>query len=116
MYVHAIDAVAQYASISYEKGLGGKLLDEETQDIGRSGEIEALDRLTMCLVNLARSAEAANHVDRYFATYQRDLRLGTTRRIHKRIEKALTRNVKGTMLVQAAKQCFALARQKSTGQ
>lgn len=91
MYVQAIEAAAQYVSISYEKGLVGKLLDEEAQDVGRSGEIEALDRLTMCLVKLGRSAEAASHVDRYFATYRRDLQLSAAQRIGKRIEKALVR-------------------------
>lgn len=94
MYVQAIEAIAQYASISYEKGLVGKLLDDEADDIGRAGEIEALDRLTMCLVKLNRSADAASHANRYFAKYRRDLQLGTAQRINKRIEKALARATK----------------------
>jgi hypothetical protein len=115
MYIQAIEAVARYASISYEKGLVGKLLDEEAQDIGRSGEIEALDRLTMCLVKLERSAEAASHVDRYFATYRRDLQLSAAERIRKRIEKALTRAAKGATQIQAAEQCLAPDRAKAAG-
>lgn len=91
MYVQAIEATAQYASISYEKGLVGKLLDEEAEEIGRSGEIEALDRLTMCLIKLGRSAEATNHVNGYFDVYRRDLQLSASQRITKRIEKALMR-------------------------
>lgn len=90
-YVQAIGAIPQYASISYEKGLVGKLVDEEAEEIGRSGEIEALDRLTMCLIKLERAAEAAQHVTGYFALYRRDLQLGASQRIAKRIEKALAR-------------------------
>ena len=115
MYAQVIEAAAQYASISYEKGLVGKLLDEEAQDTGRSGEIEALDRLTMCLVKLDRSVEAASHVDRYFATYRRDLQLSAAQRIRKRIEKALARAAKGTAAPQAAEQYLAPDRPKAAG-
>ncbi len=115
MYVKAIEAIAQYDSIDYEKGLVGKLLDEEAQDIGRAGEIEALDRLTMCLVKLGRSTEAANHVSRYFATYRRDLQLSAAQRIGKRIENALARAAKGTAEVQATEQRLAPDRPKTAG-
>jgi hypothetical protein len=94
MYLQAIEAIAQYSSITYEKGLVGQLLDEEAQDIGRVGEIEALNRLTMCLVKLERPAEAARHLDRYFAAYRRDLQLSAAHRIRKRIERALGRAAK----------------------
>lgn len=115
VYVQAIEAIAQYASISYEKGLVGKLLDEEAQDFGRSGEIEALDRLTMCLVKLNRSAEAASNVDRYFATYRRDLQLSAAQRIDKRIKKALARAAKATTVLEAAEQHLAPTGQKRPG-
>jgi hypothetical protein len=105
MYLQAIEAVAQYASISYEKGLVGKLLEEEAEELGRCGEIEALDRLTLCLVKLERPDEADGHADRYFARYRRDLQLGTAERIRKRIEKALARAAKGAIAAQAAEQC-----------
>jgi len=47
MYVQAIDAIRSYAFINYERGLLGKLLEEEAAEVGRSGEIEAIDRLTI---------------------------------------------------------------------
>jgi hypothetical protein len=89
VYVQAIEAIPGYAFIDYEKGLVGQLLGEETDELGRSGEIEALDRLTMCLIKLERSAEAAQHADNYFPLYRRDLQLAASQRIAKRIEKAL---------------------------
>jgi len=91
MYLKAIEAVREYAFISYEKGLIGQLLDEEAEEVGRNGEIEALDRLTMCLIKLRRSSEAAQRVNEYFALYRRDLQLGASDRIAKRIQKALAR-------------------------
>jgi hypothetical protein len=89
MYVQAIEAIREYAFINYEKGLVGQLLGEEADELGRSGQIEALDRLTMCLIKLERSAEAAQRANNYFALYRRDLQLAASRRIAKRIEKAL---------------------------
>jgi len=115
LYVQAIEATAQYASISYEKGLVGKLRDEEAEEIGRSGEVEALDRLTMCLIKLERSAEAANHVNRYFAVFRRDLQLSASQRITKRIDNALARAPKRDVGVKAAEQRLAPDRQKATG-
>ena len=115
MYVQAIEAVAHYASINYEKGLVGKLLEEEAQESGRFGEIEALDRLTMCLVKLEKPEEAASYADRYFATYRRDLQHGAAQRITKRIEKALGRAAKGAIAVGSAEQCLAPDRPKRVG-
>ncbi|MDA2912446.1 hypothetical protein MYX77_00540 [Acidobacteriia bacterium AH_259_A11_L15] len=91
MYVQAIEAIPGYAFINYEKGLVGQLLGEEADELGRNGEIEALDRLTMCLIKLERSAEAAQHANNYFALYRLDLQRAASRRIAKRIEKALVR-------------------------
>jgi hypothetical protein len=115
MYIEAIEAITQYASIKYEKGLVGKLLDEEAEEIGRAGEIEALDRLTMCLIKLERSAEAAEHVDRYFTIYRRDLQLSVARHINKRIQKALSRAAKRTAKVDANEQRLAPNRPKAAG-
>jgi hypothetical protein len=91
MYVRAIEAIRGYAFINHEKGLVGQLLAEETEELGRSGEIEALDRLTMCLTKLGRSLEAAEHASHYFALYRRDLQLAASQRIANRIEKARAR-------------------------
>lgn len=104
MYVQAIEAIPGYAFINYEKGLVGQLLGEEADELGRSGEIEALDRLTMCLIKLERSAEAAQHADDYFVLYRRDLQLAASQRIAKRIEKALVRTRQPSVNVEATEQ------------
>jgi hypothetical protein len=91
MCVQAIEAITGYALINCEKGLVGQLLSEESDELGRSGEIEALDRLTICLIKLERPTEAKQHANNYFALYRRDLQLPASRRIAKRIEKALAR-------------------------
>lgn len=91
VYVHAIEATREYALIRYEKGLVGNLLDEEAEELGSSGEVQALDRLTMCLIKLGRSEEAARRAHDYFALYRRDQQSPAFHRITKRIEKALMR-------------------------
>ena len=85
MYVRAIEAIKEYASISYRGGLVGQLLREEEEDLGKFGEIEALDRLTLCLVKLKRQGDAAKHVNSYFALYRRDMQRAAYQRIAKRI-------------------------------
>jgi hypothetical protein len=91
LYVQSVESIRRYAFIDHEKGLIGQLLREEAEEFGRYGEIEALDRLTMCLIKLGRPAEAAQHAKAYFALYRRDLQLAAYQRITKRIEKALVR-------------------------
>jgi hypothetical protein len=97
LYVQAIEAISEYAFINYEKGLVGQLLVEEADELGRSGEVEGLDRLTMCLIKLKRPTEAAQHADNYFASYRRDLQVAASQRISKRIEKALARTRRPTV-------------------
>jgi len=89
MYVQAIEAIRGYAFINCEKGLVDQLLSEEAYEVGISGEIEALDRLTMCLIKLKRSEEAARHAHDYFTLYRRDLGRPASQRVAKRIEKAV---------------------------
>ncbi len=86
MYVQAIEAIKEYASIRYEEGLVAELLREEADELGRNGEIEALDRLTLGLVRLNRRDEAAKHVASYVALYRRDTERSVYKRIAKRIE------------------------------
>jgi hypothetical protein len=85
MYLRAIDAIKGYASISYEEGLVAQLLREEADELGQYGELEALDRLTLCLVKLKRLDEAAKQVASYLALYRRDMERAAYRRIAKRI-------------------------------
>jgi len=91
LYVNAIQAIREYAFINCEKGLIGQLLDENIEEFGRSGEIEALDRLTMCLTKLGRAEEAVQRVANYITTYRRDQYKPAFQRITKRIQKALAR-------------------------
>ena len=67
MYIQAIEAIQAYAFITYEKGLVGQLLEEEAAELGVSGEINALDRLTICLVKIGRAGEAAKYTENYFS-------------------------------------------------
>ena len=89
MYVRAIGATREYAFISHEKGLIGKLVDEEDEELGRRGEVQALDRLTMCLIRLGRPDEAAQHARDYFSVYRGDQQSAAFQRITKRIQKAM---------------------------
>ena len=94
MYIQAIEAIQAYAFIIYEKGLVGQLLEEEAAELGIHGEINVLDRLTMCLIKLGRPTEAAEHTDKYFALYRRDLQFVAAKRIAKRVNKAVERTQK----------------------
>ncbi len=90
-YKKAIEKTSEYAFLDFERGLVGQLLREETDEIGRNGELEALDRLTLCLIKLGKVSEAAEHTAEYFALFKRDLLLKSSEKISKRIEKALNR-------------------------
>ncbi len=53
-----IEDTHAYAFMDFEKGLVGELLAKEAAEFCRRGEIEALDRLTVCLIKLGRPREA----------------------------------------------------------
>lgn len=91
MYSKAIAAIQSYATIEYEGGLVGKLLKEESAEAGCFGEIEAIERLTMCLIKLKRVKEAAQIMESYFKLYAGDFNSAAAARIKKRIEKALNK-------------------------
>jgi hypothetical protein len=88
-YKIALLNIAEYAFMNYETGLVGKLLQEENEELGISGELEALDRLTLCLIKLGRNIEAQEYVNSYFKRYKRDSVLQTSNKIKKRVTKAL---------------------------
>ncbi len=90
-YKKAIEKTAEYAFLDFEQGLVGQLLREEANEIGRNGELEALDRLTLCLIKLGQASEAAELTAAYFSRFKRDLLLKSSEKINKRIEKALQR-------------------------
>lgn len=57
MYIQAIAAIDKYIDIEYESGLVGQLMREERAEIGKNGEIEAIDRLSLCLIKLGKVEE-----------------------------------------------------------
>lgn len=91
MYIQAIESIQEYAFISSEKGLVGQLIDEETAEIGVRGEVEAIDRLTICLIKLGRHMEAGQRAASYFALYPGDLVYRTADRVMQRVHKVLVR-------------------------
>ncbi|MCX5830148.1 MAG: hypothetical protein NTV58_19435 [Deltaproteobacteria bacterium] len=97
MYIQAIEAIHAYAFITYEKGLVGQLLEEEAAELGIHGEVDALDRLTICLIKLGRLTEAVQYTNTYFALYRRDMQFGVAIRIAKRVNKSLARMQKSSI-------------------
>lgn len=91
-YRMGIEKTAEYAFMDFEQGLIGQLLREENDEFGRNGELEALNRLTLCLIKLGRVSEAAEVTAAYFARYKRDLLLTAAEKIKRRVQKALARS------------------------
>lgn len=87
-YYEALQRIAAYAKLKTEEGLLGGLLDEERAEVGYSGELAVLDRLTLCLVRLGRGSEAKTVAELYFADYRCDEQLAAAAAIKKRVAKA----------------------------
>lgn len=90
-YLLAIEKIGEYAFMTYELGLIGQLCKEEAEEQGYRGEMEALDRLTLCLCKQGRALEAQENANNYFARYKKDLLLNGSKKINKRIEKAIAK-------------------------
>lgn len=88
LYYQALDQIATYATMKRESGLVGRLLDEELEENGYSGELLVLDRLTICLIRLGRGREAQAVTAEYFTKYRADALLRSAEPILKRVEKA----------------------------
>lgn len=89
MYYRALDSIDSYANIQYEDGLIGKLIEEERRDNGISGELVALDRLTLCLARVGRDIEAYKIAGDYFVKYRADAALKAAAPIKKRVARAV---------------------------
>jgi hypothetical protein len=89
IYIDAIEAIASYAFINAERGLLGQLKNEVAQKYGHHGNLNALNRLTLCLIKLGRVQEAAERVDDYFKLYRADLNKAAAKPIRGYIAKAL---------------------------
>jgi len=87
-YYKAMHAIADYAKIRTEAGLVGLLLDEERNELGYSGEIVVLDRLTLLLIRQGRAREAATATDYYFKEYRADAQLSAAASIKKRVARS----------------------------
>jgi|SRR5690554_3504968 len=87
MYREAIENIAGYAMIKYEGGLVGQLLTEEQEEVGYQGELEALNRLTLCLTRLRKGNAALSAVEEYFEKYKADKKLKMAEAIMKRVTK-----------------------------
>lgn len=88
-YRTAIASITAYATLKTEDGLIGLLLDEERREFGYSGELEALNRLTLCLTRHGRGKEAQAAVEAYFTEYRADLSLRLAESIKKRVAKSI---------------------------
>lgn len=89
LYYEAFGNIEAYASIQPEPDLVGFLLDERQKEDGVHGEIQILDRLTLCLCRNGRENKAIEVTNQYFTKYRADLSHGTAVRINKRIDKAV---------------------------
>ena len=87
-YYKAIEAIKDYTYIETDSGLLGKTIREEHEDVGYSGELSALNRLTICLCKLKRGKEALEACNYYFSLFKRDLSLSGAIAIQKRVAKA----------------------------
>lgn len=92
LYYQAFDRIASYATMKTEDGLVGRLLDEERNENGHSGELVVLDRLTLCLIRRGRGREAQAIVADYFSKYRADAVLRSAERVRKRVTKASTKD------------------------
>ena len=87
-YKKAVEAIREYAFLDYDNNLVGQLLAEENNEIGRNGDLIALDRLTLVLCQQERGVDALKISNQYFETYKRDLLLKSAKTILKRVEKS----------------------------
>jgi hypothetical protein len=85
IYYCALEQLSNYAGIQFELGLIGQLIDEEMRERGLRGELQILDRLTICLRRVGHHSEAKQAVDRYFVTYRADRILAMAAKIAKRV-------------------------------
>lgn len=87
LYFQALGNIDAYATIQPELGLIGGLIDEEREENGIKGELQILDRLTLCLVRAGRGAQAAVVANQYVTKYRADEALSAAERIKKRVGK-----------------------------
>lgn len=85
LYSQALRNIKNYAYLTFESGLVGQLIKEEKKEKGVQGDIDILNRLTICLVKLKRNDEARAIANQYFDDYRSDANLKSAENIKKRI-------------------------------
>ena len=56
-----------------------------------SGDIECLNRLTLCMCKVGRADEAQSAIDDYLSAFPKDAELKTAEQVRRRVEKALAK-------------------------
>lgn len=95
IYYKAIEHYDAYAIIQYEPGLLGKLKKIQQEKYGLTGEIRAIDRLSLCLIRAGRIEEAITAAENYFEKYKAAKHAKSSEPIIKRIGKAKEKLKKG---------------------
>jgi hypothetical protein len=90
-YQQAMTELERFSSLTLETGLVAQLMDEEQAEHGRTGEVQVLDRWTLCLLKLGRVGEAAAATEAYFLRFAGDRASRTGEAIAKRVAKASNR-------------------------
>lgn len=92
LYKQSLELVEAYAKIQPEAGLVGRLIDEEISENGLRGDINVLDRLTLCLCKLGNGVVALEASNNYFAKFRADAVGVRAEKIKKRVLKATARS------------------------
>ncbi len=87
LYIQAIGQVDKYANLQVRIGVSRAINEQSRAANGVSGDVEILDRLTITLCRVGRSAEALEFANRYFSLYKLDLFSPIGDRILKRVIK-----------------------------
>jgi len=95
IYLDALKAIDEFAPVicrgTGRTGVVGMVQSEMGKFEVLRGEVEVLDRLTLCLKKLNRGPEAAKYAVEYFAKYQYDAVLSKGIAVQKRVAKLLGR-------------------------
>jgi len=82
-YHKALVTMREYEAITTERGLVAEM------GVGPDwGDLNILDRLTLCLIKVGRIQEAVNESEKYFSDFPSALNLTVGKRVRARVEKA----------------------------
>jgi hypothetical protein len=81
-YEKALSVMREYESMTLEKGLIAELNYDPP-----SGEVNIIDRLTLCLINAKQFESAVRESEKYFSDFKGARKLGIGKKVIARIEK-----------------------------